>query len=268
MRVLVTGGTGVLGREVAARLRPRAEVAVMSRRDSPDVVHGDLDTGTGLEQAVAGVDVIVHCASANDYRRPARDVDGTRRLVDAVRARGGNPHLVYISIVGIEKFRFAYYQGKLATEHLIEKSGLPWTILRTTQFHDLVLTFTMMAAKLPVAISAPGFRMQPVDAGEVATRLADLALGEPAGRTPDLGGPRVEEGRDLMDAYLAAAGRRKPVLSVPIPTWLSSTLAGFKAGHHLLGDGERGSVTFSEYLAARVDADGRIEPPYSLRGRL
>src|SRR5262245_7600903 len=103
MKVLVTGGTGVLGREVAPRLRERgAEVRVLTRKPDagPGFVQGDLETGSGVAAAVAGMDAIAHCASAGDWRHPHRDLRQTRNLLAA--ANPSRPHVVYISIVGVD----------------------------------------------------------------------------------------------------------------------------------------------------------------------
>ncbi len=265
MRVLVTGGTGVLGRELVPRLSERAEVRVLSRspKGRPGFVGGDLDTGEGLAAATAGVDVIVHCASAGDYRRPERDVAQVRRLRQALGP--ARPHLVYISIVGVDRVRFSYFRGKLACERFIEASGLPYTILRATQFHDLVLMMLMYAARGPVALVPRGIAVQSVDVGEVADRLTTLATGQPAGRVPDLGGPRVEPLARLMHLYLEATGRHRPVLRVPLP---GRVAADYRAGGHLLGpDGVRAGGTFAEYLRSRVRPDGSVEPPYDLGRR-
>lgn len=267
MRVLVTGGTGVLGRALVQRLTEQgAEVRVLTRRESggrPGFVSGDLETGGGLAAAVSDVDVIAHCASAADYRRPERDVAQARRLLAAVG--DARPHLVYISIVGVDRVRFGYYRAKLATERLIEESGLPWTVLRATQFHELALLFLMLLAKGPVAVVPRGFQGQPVDTGEVADRMAELVLGAPAGRVPEFGGPRVEDAEQMTRAYLAVTGSRRPVLRLPLPRWVA---ADFRAGGHLLAaGGQRGTRTFTEYLQSRVRPDGTIAWPYDLRGR-
>jgi uncharacterized protein YbjT (DUF2867 family) len=265
MRVLVTGGTGVLGRQVVRLLDGKAEVRVLSRRPNgqPGFVQGDLDTGEGLAAASDGVDVIAHCASPADYRRPQRDVEGTRRLLHAARSQ--HPHVVYISIVGVDRIPLGYYQAKLATEQLIRGSGLSWTVLRTTQFHDLVLTFVMLLTKWPVALVPRGFRSQPVDAGEVAVRMTSLVLGDPVGRTPDFGGPRVEDSEEMVRIYLSLTRRRRPMLPIPAPGRIA---AAFRAGGHLLSDGERGTRTFEQYLQSRIHTDGSIEAPYDLKRRL
>lgn len=264
MNVLVTGGTGVLGREVVQRLEDRAEVNILSRKpaERPGFVQGDLDTGDGLAAALDGVDVVAHLASAADYRHPERDIDQTRHLIEAIGPR--RPHVVYISIVGVDTIPFGYYRAKLATEQLIEQSGLPWTTLRTTQFHDLVLMFLMLATKSPVVVVPRGLAGQPVDAGEVADRLADLILGEPAGRVPDLGGPEVLDGKAMVRRFLDLTHRRRPVIEVPVP---GRVMAGFRAGHHLLSDGERGTRTFEDYLRTRIHPDGSVDWPYEPRLR-
>jgi uncharacterized protein YbjT (DUF2867 family) len=264
VRVLVTGGTGVLGREVVRSLEGKAEVIVLSRRANPGSHHlqGDLDTGEGLEAAVDGVDVVAHCASAADYRRPERDVDGTRRLLKA--ADGSRPHVVYISIVGVDRVPLGYYRAKLATEQLIQDSGMPWTILRTTQFHDLVLMFLIVLTTGPFALTPRGFRSQPVDVGEVAARMTSLLLGSPAGRVSDFGGPRVESFEETFPLFLALTRRRRLVLPLPVR---GRVAAAFRAGGNLLSDGERGTRTFEEYLRSRLQSDGSVVPPYELKLR-
>ncbi|MBF8191378.1 NAD(P)H-binding protein [Nonomuraea sp. K274] len=260
MRVLVTGGTGVLGRVLVQQLDGLSEVRVLSRRapQGAGFVRGDLETGEGLADAVDGVDVIAHCASAADYWRPRRDVAQTRRLVGALG--DARPHLVYVSIVGVDQASFGFLRAKLEAERVVEESGLPWTVLRATEFHDLLLMYLMRLAKGLVAVVLRGSLLQPVDVGEVAARMATLVLGPPGGRVRELGGPRVESMEDLMRAYLAAARQRRRVVTIPVPGRLG---AGFGIGDHLLTDDDRGTVTFDEYLRSRVDADGLISHPYT-----
>jgi uncharacterized protein YbjT (DUF2867 family) len=265
MKVLITGGTGVLGRGLVRRLQAKAEVRVLTRRrvDRPDFIQGDLNTGAGLDAALDGVDVVAHCATAADYIRPWRDVDQTRHLL-SVASTGGRPHVVFISIVGVDRIPFGYYRAKLAAERLIATSGLPWTTLRTTQFHDLALLFLVLATRGPVAVAPRGLQGQPVDVGEVADRMADLVTGDPAGRVTDLGGPEVLDGAALVRRFLQLTQGRKPVVRLPLP---GKTGAAFRAGHHIVTDGILGTRTFGDYLAAAIRPDGGVDVPYELRLR-
>lgn len=249
-RVVVTGGTGLLGRLVVERLLNRGrEVWVMSRSPraaSGDERHGwaavDLRSGHGVREVVAGMDVIVHCATGYG-RRPEAQMAGA--LIEAARL-AGRPHLVYISIVGVDRVPLGYYQGKLAAERVIAHSGLPYTILRATQFHGLLRAVFAGAARSPV-MPVPGLRFQPIDTGEVADRLADLAAGEPAGRVPDIAGPEVCHARDLARVFLRRVARRRLILPVQLP---GKTFRAYRHGGHLAPDHAVGTITFEDYLAA------------------
>src|SRR5215208_7010524 len=216
--ILVTGGTGSLGSRVVNRLSEAGEnVRVMSRYWHANTIRGDLLTGEGLEEAVEGVNTIIHCASSSLRKTRQVDVDGTRRLLQAAE-RAGVSHVLFISIVGVDRNPyFPYYRIKLETEGIVERSPVPWTILRATQFHGFVLRLIQNLDRLPVVMPVPrGFLLQPVDVGEVADRTAELALAAPAGRVPDVGGPEVRTFGDLARAYFEAAGRRKRVVEVPV----------------------------------------------------
>ncbi|MFF0742803.1 SDR family oxidoreductase [Streptomyces sp. NPDC004111] len=203
---------------------------------------GDLLNGDGVDAAVRGVRAIVHCASMNGKD----DVLATRNLIDAVRRSGGRPHLVYISIVGIDAIPLPYYRAKLAAERLVMESGLPWSILRATQFHDLLATVFAYQRWLPVTLAVKGFRFQPVDVRDVAARLAGLALGEPAGKVPDMGGPQVRDIRDLAATYDRAYGRRRRVVCLRVPGGIAR---GFASGANLVPDHRVGTTTFDDFVA-------------------
>ena len=246
--ILVTGSTGTLGRALVPQLTAAGhEVRAFSRRPRPPSTPpqawatGDLRANTGLDEALAGIDVIVHCASAQ-----RGDQAAAQNLIAAAR-RAGAPHLVYISIVGVDQVPAGYYRAKLAVERLIEDSGLPWTILRATQFHDLILRGCEVLARLPVLL-VPASSFQPVSSGEVAGRLASLAGQPPAGRVPDMGGPQVRTSRDLASRYLRASGRHRRILPVQLP---GRALAGLRRGGLLAPGHATGTVTFDEFLAAR-----------------
>lgn len=243
--ILVTGGTGRLGRALVPQLLSAGQTArVLSRKPPSDTYRcrGDLLTGEGLEEAVDGVGVIVHCATGNGRA----DIEGTRNLIRAA-VRAGRPHLVYVSIVGVDRVDTPYYRAKLACEQLVKRSGLPWTIQRTTQFHELIVWMCTSRRWLPMIVMPSGVSFQPVDAGEVAARLAELAGAPPAGRVPDMGGPQVRAAADLARAYARSRSSHRPVVSVPMP---GAGVRGFREGGHLAPEHTDGRITFEQFLAA------------------
>jgi uncharacterized protein YbjT (DUF2867 family) len=267
--ILVTGGTGTLGRHVVPRLQDAGcKVRVLSRGsrkagEGIEFVTGDLATGEGIEAAVEGAEIIVHCAGSSKG-----DEEKALSLVRAASGTGVR-HLVYISVVGadrvpvksgIDRAMFGYFASKLAAERIVTDSGLPWTILRATQFHDLLFTFAQTLAKLPVVPAFAGFRYQPVDADDVAARLVQFTLGEPAGLVPDLGGPRVYTFADLLRSYLHANHQRRLIM----PVWLPGQAArAHRAGANLTPDHADGTRTWEEFLADRVSSssDSRSSLP-------
>ncbi|MFE7664816.1 SDR family oxidoreductase [Streptomyces celluloflavus] len=249
--ILVTGGTGRLGRALVDRLLDDGhDVRSLSRRPHTGIGRTgltayavDLRDGTGLGAAVAGVDAIVHCATAPS----GGDEEAAGRLIAAARA-AGVPHLVYISIVGVDRIPFGYYRTKLAVERAVEASGLGWTVLRTTQFHDLVLRIVKAGARLPVLPVPSGVRVQPVDVRDVAARLAELAAGEPAGRVADLGGPEAFEVRELVHRTLRAGGRRRLLVPLRLP---GAAFGALSRGENLALDQPAGRFGYGDFLAAR-----------------
>jgi uncharacterized protein YbjT (DUF2867 family) len=249
--ILVTGGTGTLGRLVVARLRAAGrDVRVLSRSSGDGLVTGDLDTGEGIDAALKGVASIVHCAGASK----GDDVKA-RHLVEAA-ARAGSPHIVYISVVGADRVpvvsradrvMFGYFESKRAAERVIEESGLPWTTLRAAQFHELMLTTARAMAKLPVVPVPSGVRFQPVAADEVAERLVELALGEPAGLVPDIAGPRIYPMRELIQGYLRTFGKHRALVPLRLP---GRAARAFRAGANLAPDHAEGRRTWEDFLAA------------------
>jgi uncharacterized protein YbjT (DUF2867 family) len=256
--VLVTGGTGRLGRPLVDRLvntgRP---VRVASRRPGPsrpgvEYVRVDVRTGAGLAAAVAGVDAAVACATTNGRG----DIAAMRHLL-AAASGAGSPHLVYVSIVGIDRVPIPYYRAKLAAEGLLAASGLPWTVLRATQFHDLVTDFFDRQRWSPVLVVPARTDVQPVDTRDVAARLVELVAGPRAGRVPDMGGPLVHSVRELADAYIRARGLRRAVLPVPLP---GSAGRAYREGRHLTPEHATGRLTFADHLRDRGYSGLRAEP--------
>ncbi|HEV7742847.1 MAG TPA: NAD(P)H-binding protein [Pseudolysinimonas sp.] len=245
MTVLITGGTGRLGRPTVAALRSRSlQLRILSRRPGEDHAVADLATGEGLADALAGVDTVVHLATSR-----SRDIEQTRLLLDAMRAAAaeGRPaHLIFISIVGVDRIPFAYYRDKVASERLIEASGVPFTIVRVAQFHGFVTELLDAQRRLPVTVVLP-VSAQTIHMPEVAERLAELVAAGPSGRVADLGGPEQLTLTEYARQWQSARGVRRPIWTLHLP---GRTMAAFRAGHHMPGLPGAGRVTYARYLEA------------------
>jgi uncharacterized protein YbjT (DUF2867 family) len=251
MNVLVTGGTGALGRHVVTQLRNsghRARILSRNPGGHVDAVQGDLATGAGLVKAVAGMDAIIHAATQLT-KLQATDVVGTRRLL-AMGREAGIKHLVYISIVGMEGVAYPYYKAKLAAEAVVKENIVPWSILRATQFHTLMETFLRAFTKPPLIAAVPfRWQFQPVDPSEVATRLVEVVTNEPAGMLPNFGGPEVRDFKSIATSWLKATKSSKRLVNLPMP--LIRFSRQFAEGRLLTPDHKDGKITFEQYLADR-----------------
>ena len=259
--VLVTGGTGTIGRVVVERLVAAGrEVRVLSRsapsQPLPGAEHvaGDLATGAGLDEAVAGVTTVVHCAGG-----ASGDDEKARTLVAALERAGVRPHIVHISVVGVDEMPiesgvdralFGYFAAKLGAERAIIESGLPWTMLRSTQTHELTLETFRLLAKLPVAPVFAGVRLQPIAAAEVGARLAELALGEPRGLVADVGGPEVHGMGELARDALRHLGKRRAVLPIRLP---GGAARAYREGANLAPEHATGAMTWDAFLQQRAE---------------
>lgn len=250
MTILITGGTGTLGRHVTPLLSDTgAKVRVLSRhdhesRDGIEYFTGDLRTDAGIAPAVDGAQTVLHLAGG-----PKGDEVATRNLVRAA-GRAGVGHLVYISVIAADRVPLAYFRAKMAAEQAVSESDLRWTTLRAAQFHDLALTVVQSLARSPVVPVPGGVRAQPVDARDVAARLVELTLGEPAGRVPDLAGPRVYELGELSRGYLRARGQRRLMMPLRVPGKVGRV---YRAGDNLTLEGAQlGVRTWEEFLAEQL----------------
>jgi uncharacterized protein YbjT (DUF2867 family) len=265
--ILVTGGTGTLGRHVVRRLREAGrDVRVLTRgtgRDEPGLrfVTGDLLSGAGVQTAINGVPTIVHCAGARKG-----DELATQNLLNAAD-RPARPHIVFISVVGAERIpvhglfdrlMFGYFEMKRRAEQIVVGSGFPYTTLRATQFHDLVFKVLEKMAKLPVIPVPSGVSFQPVDADEVAARLVELALGQPTGLVAEFAGPRVYTATELASAYLAVMHRHRLLL----PFGLSGRQAAraLRDGANLARDDAAGKRTWETFLVDQASRAAREAP--------
>jgi uncharacterized protein YbjT (DUF2867 family) len=243
---LVTGATGTLGTPTVTRLRATGHhVRALSRRSGLGLTTGDLLTGAGLREALNGVDTVVHLATGP---RGKGDVEAARTLLQAV-ADAGVRHLVLISIVGIDDIPLSYYRDKVVIERLVRESGLPFSLLRATQFHSFVEALFTAQRAFPV-VAAPTFPLQPVAVEEVADRLVELAGAAPAGRVADIGGPEQRSVPDLARLWAQVTGTRRPIVPLALPGKL---FAAYREGSALVPGPAYGRQTFADHLAARAE---------------
>jgi len=257
MRILMTGGTGVLGREMVEVAEAAGHaVRVGSRGPGRAGVSGgrewavmDLAAGTGIDESVAGVDAVIHAASDPKNSRAA-DVEGTRALVEACR-RAAVGHFVYVSIVGIDRIPVRYYQHKLAAEEIVAGGGVPWSILRATQFHPFIDQLLGAASRFPLVMPLPaGFQVESVDVAEVARRLLRCVDDGPGGRLSDFGGPEAMSLRDAAREWRATRGVKKPLLPLPVP---GRAAAALRAGANTVSSGEHGTLRWRDWLLGQSD---------------
>ena len=243
MRLVVAGATGGVGRHVVAAARTAGhDVVPLSRGTGQDVT-----TGAGLAAAMAGADAVVDVTSGpatatrtavGFFRR------ATVHLLEAEAAAGVGHH-VALSIVGIDPMTRGHYAGKIAQERLVTAGGVPWSLLRATQFHEFTAQLVDRTGVGPFVV-VPAMRTATVAAAEVAADLVAAAEAGPRGRLPDLGGPEEAELADLVRRYLDTAGPRRRVvrLSLPGRDWRLA-----RRGALLPGDGAtRGRQSFDEWL--------------------
>jgi uncharacterized protein YbjT (DUF2867 family) len=258
--VLVTGGTGHLGRSVVSLLTARGhDVRVLARSpgDDPGIrwVQGDLATGKGIGDAVAGADAVVHAATwspaaRRGYLLPTDlvttprdvDVDGTRRLL-AEAERAGVGHFLHVSIVGLEQVRLPYARVKLAAEALVRASAVPWSIVSATGFYWLWHRMLTKQLRLPVWL-LPSLRVQPVDSDDFAEYVVESLASGLGGDREDFAGPETLTLDELGRQFLRARGDHRRLVRIPVPKRFAQAAGGLASP-----DARHGTTTWSQWLS-------------------
>jgi uncharacterized protein YbjT (DUF2867 family) len=258
--VLVTGGTGHLGRDLVTRLKSSHRVRVLARSpgSDPDVewIRGDLATGEGVADALAGSQVVIHAATLSPAARrgyllpkdlwsspPDVDREGTARLLERAAATGVG-HILYVSIVGIDKPRVPYQRRKLEAEYLIRQSPIPWSIARATAFHWLLDRMLGKMARLPM-VPLPDLRVEPVDTTDFADYLVESIGNGQIGRLVDFGGPEVLTLSEAFDQWRQVRQRPVRTMRIPLPPAISNAAAAMSVSEP---DSRRGTITWLDWL--------------------
>ena len=250
--VLVTGGTGGLGKELVPRLQAKGHTVSITSRDASSsapegvTVHGvDMKSGKGLAEAVAGADTIVHAAS-NIRGKKKVEVGGAEHLLAAIG--DARPHLIYVSIVGVDQLHYSYYRAKWAAEQVFEAGDVPLTIQRATQFHSLLHRLL----SLPVSGLPFGSTFQLIDTTEVADRFAELVDGSPVGRAEDIGGPEVLNIDELTGQWAEVFGAKPRCFTLPAT---GKAFRDFGKGIQTCPDHKFGTITWKQFLEAKKAAE-------------
>jgi uncharacterized protein YbjT (DUF2867 family) len=246
MRIAIAGGTGTIGRRLAtALLGSGHEVRALSRRAPEYPV--DLTTGAGLEAALEGCEVVIDASNGpSSSKARAVLVEGSRRIL-AAEQRAGVSHHVCVSIVGIERVPIGYYRVKLEQESVVEQGGVPWTIVRSTQFHDLLGAWLSAAARVRV-LPAARAQLQPVDVAEAAGAVAGAAIAAPRQARLTVAGPEIHDLRALGRLWREATGVRTLEIPIPLPGKMGQAV---RDGALTCPEPDnRGTGTFADWLAA------------------
>jgi uncharacterized protein YbjT (DUF2867 family) len=248
MRIAVAGGTGAIGRFVTGTAAEAGhDVVTIARSRGVDLL-----TGSGLDAALTGVDVVVDVSNRSalgEARAVAFFQAATGHLL-AAEQRAGVAHHVVLSIVGIDRVHMGYYAGKRRQEELVEAGPVPWTILRATQFHEFAAQ-TLTNAVGPL-VPVPRMLTQPVAAREVATELVRLAAAGPRGRATEMAGPQQRDLVTMVRDLVRARHLRRVVVPIRIPGSVGRALRD--GGQLPSGPVTQGRITFSEWLSS-ADAE-------------
>ena len=245
MKIVVIGGSGLIGKKVVTNLRQHGhEVVAASPSSGVNTV-----TGEGLAQALAGAQVVVDVANAPSWEDNAvlAFFETSGRNLLAAEAAAGVGHHVALSVVGTDRLLASgYFRAKMAQEKLIKASPIPYTIVRATQFFEFVGGIAQSATE-GQTVRLPPVLMQPIAADDVAAVMADVALAAPLNGTFDLAGPEPIRQDDLVRQFLTATGDARKVI-----TDASALYYGINVNDQSLTPGENprlGTTRFSDWLS-------------------
>lgn len=249
MQVAVVGGTGMCGSAVVAELRQRGhQPRVLSRNagSAPDHHQVDLATGAGLPSALTGADAVIDASNTRNSRAMRQVlIAGTERLLRA-EADAGVSHHVLPSIVGVDVVRLGYYGIKLEQEQVALRGPVPATVVRSTQFHELLDEFLAKIARFGVLprLAVP---VQPIAARDAAVAMVDAAERGPGERV-DVAGPEIMSVTELARVWLRGMSRRRPLVPLLVPGKYGRAM---RAGALTAPDARRGTVRFVEWISTR-----------------
>src|SRR5215813_13379184 len=243
MKIVIIGGTGLIGSKTVAILRPGGHEVVAA---SPNTGVNTI-TGQGLKEAVAGAQVVIDLANSPSFEDKAvlEFFETSGRNILAAEAAAGVRHHVALSIVGTDRSDNGYFRAKVAQEKLIETSGIPYTIIRSTQFLEFFAAIAASSTEGNRVRISPGL-FQPIAADDVAAIVADVALAAPRNGTVEIAGPERAPFNELVARYLKAVGDPRKVVSDPEARYFGGRVE--ERSLVPLGEARLGRIGFDEWL--------------------
>jgi uncharacterized protein YbjT (DUF2867 family) len=242
MKIVVIGGTGLIGSKVVARLKQKGHDALAA---APNTGVNTI-TGEGLKEAMAGTQVVIDLANSPSFEDKAvlEFFETSERNLLPAEAAAGVRHHVALSIVGTDRSDNGYFRAKVAQEKLIKTSGIPYTIIRSTQFLEFLRGIVASGADGNIVRISPGL-FQPIAADDVAAIVADVALAAPRNGIVEIAGPERAPFNEFVARYLKAVGDPREVVSDPEARYFG----GRVEEHSLvpLGEARLGHIDFDEW---------------------
>jgi uncharacterized protein YbjT (DUF2867 family) len=243
MKIVIIGGTGLIGSKIAPILRQRGhEVLAASPKTGVNTI-----TGEGLKESLAGAQVVIDLANSPSFEDKAvlEFFEASEGNLLPAEAEAGVQHHVVLSIVAVDRTDNGYFRAKLAEEKLIEASGVPYTIVRATQFMEFLRGIADMGADGNI-VRLPPVLFQPIAADDVALIVAETALAAPRNGIVEIAGPERAPFNEIVARYLKAVGDPRPVVSDP-----EARYSGGRVEEHSLvplGEARLGRIGLDEWL--------------------
>jgi uncharacterized protein YbjT (DUF2867 family) len=243
MKIVVIGGTGLIGSKVVANLKRKGHEAIAA---APNTGVNTI-TGEGLKEALAGAQVVVDVANSSSFEDKAvmKFFESSGRNLLAAEAAAGVRHHVALSIVGDDRSDNGYFRAKVAQEKLVKTSGIPYTIIRSTQFMEFLRAIADSSADGNVIRISPGL-FQPIASDDVAAFVADVAVAPPRNGIVEIAGPERAPFNEFVARYLKAVGDTRKVVSDPEARYYGSRVE--ERSLVPLGEACLGHIGFEEWF--------------------